>query len=74
MCERDRRYAADFLRRSPGVVAVVGVEGGGLVGDNRLCGGLCGLDSGVFLSERPALCFLFVSACVALALAMTWLC
>lgn len=42
-----------------GVVAVVGVEGGVLVGYNRLCGVICGVDLEMFLSEWAALCFLF---------------
>lgn len=46
-----------------GVVAVVGVEGGVLVGYNRLCGVICGVDLEMFLSEWAALCFLFVSCC-----------
>lgn len=42
-------------------MAVVGVEGGVLVGYNRLCGVISGVDLERFLSEWAALCFLFVS-------------
>lgn len=59
MCEREQRYAADFLRWSMGVV--VGVEGDVLVGYNRLCRVICGVDLERFLSAWAAMCFLFVS-------------
>lgn len=48
-----------------GVVAVVGVEGGVLVGYNRLCRVICGVDLERFLSAWAAMCFLFVSCCCA---------
>lgn len=58
-----------------GVVAVVGVEGGVLVGYNRLCRVICGVDLERFFCQPGQRCVSSLSlVAVLLALAMILLC